>query len=171
MNIRSAANGDADVNKRFGAILLIVAPGEKPTNAAIATVKGVLADFHKRYPEGRLRPYGHKDVRAAGTDCPGPITYGLIQNGVLTPTTTPPPGDNPTPPTGDWFDMATPEQIEEAVYMGTLRAHRQYGKELFTEGNTADKIWDEARASQASTRDLLTEIAGNTKPPTVNLEG
>src|SRR3546814_3799681 len=31
LSIRSAANGDADVNRRYGALLLILAPGEQPT--------------------------------------------------------------------------------------------------------------------------------------------
>lgn len=90
LNIRSGANGDADVNRRFGAVLLILAPGEKPSAALIATTKGVLADFKKRFSGSRAKPYGHRDVRPAGTDCPGPLTYAAIQAGTFTPGSTPP---------------------------------------------------------------------------------
>jgi hypothetical protein len=86
LNIRSGANGDATTNRLYGAFLLILAPGEKPSAAMIATTKGVILDFRQRFPKARLKPYGHKDVRAAGTDCPGPIAYAAINAGTFTPT-------------------------------------------------------------------------------------
>lgn len=81
LNIRSGANGNGDVNRRFGAILLIVAPGEQPSAKMKETVKQVLRDFRKRFPKCARRPKGHKDVRPAGTDCPGPLSYAAIQRG------------------------------------------------------------------------------------------
>lgn len=95
LNIRSGANGDADVNRRFGAFLLVLAPGEQPSAAMLATTKGVIADFRKRFPKARLKPYGHQDVRPRNsdgdktTDCPGPIAEKAIQDGKFTPSTTP----------------------------------------------------------------------------------
>lgn len=105
LNIRSGANGDADVNRRFGAFLLVLAPGEQPSAAMIATTKAVITDFRKRFPSARLKPYGHQDVRPRNsqgqetTDCPGPITEAAINAGHFTPgTSTPPPPPPPPPP-------------------------------------------------------------------------
>lgn len=95
LNIRSGANGDADVNRRFGAFLLILAPGEQPSPAMIATTKGVITDFRKRFPKARLKPYGHRDVRPRNslgqqtTDCPGDNAEAAINAGKFTPGTTP----------------------------------------------------------------------------------
>lgn len=89
LNIRSAANGDATVNKLYGAFLLILAPGEQPSAAMKAAVKNVIRDFRARMPHASATPKGHKDVRAAGTDCPGPLAYAAIQHGDFTPSSTP----------------------------------------------------------------------------------
>lgn len=85
LNIRSGANGDATVNKLYGAFLLILAPGEKPSAAMKATTKAVVADFRKRFPKASATPKGHRDVRAEGTDCPGPLAYAAIKAGEFTP--------------------------------------------------------------------------------------
>lgn len=100
LNIQSGANGNQDVNLRYGAILLVLAPGENPSAAMIATVKEVGGEFCRRYTGARKKPYGHRDVRPRNsqgqqtTDCPGDIAEALILAGKLTPgTTTPPPPD------------------------------------------------------------------------------
>lgn len=116
LNIRSGANGDADVNRRFGAFLLIVAPGEHPSPAMIMTTRDVIADFRKRYPKARAKPYGHRDVRPEGTDCPGPLAYAAIQAGTFTPTSKP----TPPAPAKDWFDMATKEDLDEVLEKWTV---------------------------------------------------
>lgn len=85
LNIRSGANGDATVNKLYGAFLLVLAPGEQPSAAMKSTVKGVILDFRKRFPKASLTPKGHRDVRAEGTDCPGPLAYAAIKRGEFTP--------------------------------------------------------------------------------------
>lgn len=120
INIRSGANGDADVNRRFGAFLLVLAPGEKPSAAMIATTKAVCADFRKRYPSARAKPYGHRDVRPEGTDCPGPLAYSAIQAGTFTPGATPPPP--PKPPTEDEMTVDEYEDYNARLYgpKGTL---------------------------------------------------
>lgn len=118
LNIRSGANGNADVNLRYGAVLLVLAPGEKPSTAMVATTKAVLADFKKRFAGARAKPYGHRDVRPAGTDCPGPLAYAAIQAGTFTPGPTPPPP--PPPDTKDWYDMATKADLDEVMEKWTV---------------------------------------------------
>lgn len=85
LTTRSAANGDADVNRRYGAILLVLAPGEEPSDEMSATVCGVIADFRAIYPNGTaIEP--HSAVRPAGTDCPGDAARAAITRGDFTPT-------------------------------------------------------------------------------------
>lgn len=115
LNIRSGANGNADVNLRYGAVLLVLAPGEKPSAAMVATTKAVLADFKKRFAGARAKPYGHRDVRPAGTDCPGPLAYAAIQAGTFTPGAA-------TPPT----DAAVQPSISLAACQYTARHNGQY---------------------------------------------
>lgn len=81
INIQSGANGNNDVNERFGAVLLVLAPGEKPSAKMEATGKLVQADFRKRYPKVPARPTKHRSVRPAGTDCPGPLAVQAIDSG------------------------------------------------------------------------------------------
>lgn len=96
LNIRSGANGDATVNRQYGAILLILAPGEKPSVAMKATVRGVVADFRRWFPKGTLiRP--HSAVRPAGTDCPGPAARAAIANGDFSPLAATPPTEDDMP--------------------------------------------------------------------------
>lgn len=91
LNVRSGANGDGTVNRSHGAILLVLAPGEKPSLMMGSTVRAVVADFRKWFPAGKA-VVGHRDVRAAGTDCPGPLAYAAIKAGFFTPgTVTAPP--------------------------------------------------------------------------------
>jgi hypothetical protein len=94
LNIQSGANGSQDVNVRFGAFLLVLAPGEKPSAAMVAAVKEAGGEFCRRFTGSRRKPYGHRDVRPAGTDCPGPAAYAAIQAGTFTPGTTTTPEDD-----------------------------------------------------------------------------
>lgn len=85
LRTQSGANGNADLNERYGAILLILVTGEQPTAAMKATTRGVIADFRRIYPRGTaIRP--HSAVRPAGTDCPGPAARAAISRGDFTPT-------------------------------------------------------------------------------------
>lgn len=81
---QSGANGDEDVNERFGALLLIVAPGETPTSAMIAAVRSRVARFADLYPKGS-RIVGHGDIRPGGTECPGALVTSLIRRGAFRP--------------------------------------------------------------------------------------
>jgi hypothetical protein len=142
LNIRSGANGDADVNHRFGAFLLILAPGEAPSAAMKATVKGVILDFRRWFSHASSTPKGHKDVRPAGTDCPGPLAYAGIQRGEFTPSTT---------TQGDW-DMATADQVLAAV--NALQADFNRFETIYA-GRWAQEV-EEARAQAAALSAQLT---------------
>lgn len=84
LRFRSGANGDDDVNRRYGALLLVVAEGEKPTEELIRAVRGRVAAFQERFPHAR-RVVGHQDVRPEPTACPGPALMRLIEAGAFTP--------------------------------------------------------------------------------------
>lgn len=140
LNIRSGANGDADVNRRFGAFLLILAPGEQPSAAMRDTVKGVIADFRRWFPHASATPKGHRDVRAAGTDCPGPLAYAAIKRGDFTPSATnPPTGSTPTPPKDD--DVALTKQQEIDIRAGGWLAQQfAQGAQFETDLDGIDNI-------------------------------
>lgn len=84
LRTQSGANGDADVNEEYGAILLVVGTGEHPTPEMIATVRAVVADFREIYPKGTaIKP--HSAVRPDPTDCPGDLVRALITAGSFNP--------------------------------------------------------------------------------------
>lgn len=155
LRTQSGANGNEDVNERFGAILLILGTGEEPTAAMIATTREVLRDFRALFEDGdRIEP--HSAVRPDGTDCPGSEVRALIEAGAFEPGRT---------TQEDWFDMATEAQITAAVKAGTLAALQEYGRALFSdEKGTADTLVDEARAHREAELKVLGTIAANTKP-------
>lgn len=82
LRFRSAANGDQAVNRTWVAVLALVGPGEKPTAAMVEGFREARALVLDVFPDA-LAVVGHKDVRAAGTDCPGPSLMDLIEDGVL----------------------------------------------------------------------------------------
>ncbi|WP_410788054.1 peptidoglycan recognition family protein [Kribbella sp. C-35] len=84
LRTQSGANGDTDVNERYGAILLILVTGEQPSAAMKATARGVIADFRRIFPRGTaIRP--HSAVRPEPTDCPGDPARAAIARGEFTP--------------------------------------------------------------------------------------
>ena len=84
LRTQSGANGDADVNERYGAVLLILVTGEQPSAAMKATTRAVIADFRKLYPHGTaIRP--HSAVRPEPTDCPGDPARAAIARGDFNP--------------------------------------------------------------------------------------
>lgn len=85
---QSAANGDEDVNRRYGAVLAVLAPGEQPTDAMLAELRNVVRDHRALFPRSTA-VVGHSDVRPEPTACPGPIMLGLIHDGSLEPGPTP----------------------------------------------------------------------------------
>jgi hypothetical protein len=77
LRYRSGANGDADVNLRFGAFLLVVATRETPTPALIKTVRARVTAHRNLFPSSR-RIVGHRDIRPEPTACPGDLVGDLI---------------------------------------------------------------------------------------------
>ncbi|WP_241995526.1 peptidoglycan recognition family protein [Kribbella sp. VKM Ac-2568] len=99
LRTQSGANGDQDLNQKYGAILLVLVTGEQPSAAMKATVRGVVADFRRLYPRGTaIRP--HSAVRPDPTDCPGPAARAAIARGDFTPNSAP-------------EDDMTPAQMQE----------------------------------------------------------
>lgn len=84
LTTQSGANGDTDVNQRFGAFLLILAPGEKPSGAMVRAVRDRVEAFRARYPRAK-RLVGHGDIRPEPTSCPGPAAIRLIRKGAFEP--------------------------------------------------------------------------------------
>ncbi|TDO69604.1 hypothetical protein EV651_101649 [Kribbella sp. VKM Ac-2571] len=122
LRTQSGANGDNDVNERYGAILLILVTGEQPSAAMKATTRGVIADFRRIYPRGTaIRP--HSAVRPEPTDCPGDPARAAIARGEFTP--------------GHSEDDMTPAQMQELknfiearTQAYALWTHRQLRKDL-----------------------------------------
>ncbi|WP_161605422.1 peptidoglycan recognition protein family protein [Pimelobacter simplex] len=81
---RSAANGDTSLNLRYGAVLLVLAEGEKPSPAMIAEVRRVVARHRALFPRSR-KIVPHSAIRPGGTDCPGDAVRKLIDGGVFAP--------------------------------------------------------------------------------------
>lgn len=81
---RSAANGDTATNTAYSALLLILAPGEAPSAAMIATVRTRVAAHRKLFPSSRLI-VPHSKIRPSGTICPGDVVRAAISAGKFEP--------------------------------------------------------------------------------------
>lgn len=81
---QSAANGDTDVNETYGALLLVLAMGERPSPAMVHAVQRRVARFRELFPNA-TRIVGHQDIRPEPTSCPGPAVMGLIHAGRFRP--------------------------------------------------------------------------------------
>jgi hypothetical protein len=102
LRTQSGANGNEDLNERYGAILLVLVAGEEPSAAMKATVREVVRDFRAIYGDDAALILPHSAVRPDGTDCPGPKARAAIARGDFEPW-----ADHPEPPEDD---MWTPEQ-------------------------------------------------------------
>lgn len=115
LTTRSGANGDADANLAYGAILLVLGTGETPTGALINTTRQVIADFRRLYPKATaIKPHSwvRTQYTGAGTDCPGDAARGLIAAGQFEPRTTTPVEDD-MPYTEDQLRAMMQAEIEE----------------------------------------------------------
>ena len=136
---------------------LVAMPNSRPSSVGIG--------YHKLGVDPYRVSGGEKWSSAYGKVCPGAgkikqiptiISKAKVLVGGIPVT---PPPTTPTP-TEDWFDVATPAEIEAAQYAGTLRALQTYGSALFKDGaGTADAIWDGARADRVVKNDKLDAIA------------
>lgn len=77
LSTRSAANGNETVNRRYGALVLVVAVGEQPSDALVEAVQRRVAAHRKLFPKSRAI-VGHKHIRPEGTQCPGEPILRLI---------------------------------------------------------------------------------------------
>lgn len=84
LRTQSGANGDTEQNETYGAFLLVLAIGEKPTPAMVAATQRRIARFREVFPKG-TRIVGHQDIRPEPTSCPGPAVMGLIHAGRFRP--------------------------------------------------------------------------------------
>lgn len=84
LRYRSAANGDGDTNRRFGALLLLVAIGEKPTDRLVTAVRHRIAEHRRIFPDSR-RIVGHGEIRPEPTACPGQLVQHMIDAHVFEP--------------------------------------------------------------------------------------
>jgi hypothetical protein len=171
--IMSGANGDGTVNAKYGAVLLVLGPGEQPSTAMCRTAKAVMVDYRDRFPKVPKRPTWHGAVREGGTICPGPAAIAAIKAGkfdagvVVTPTPTPTPTP---PPLSDWEKFMalfnTKEEFEEAVASGVETGVGRYvSRFLRDEAGSGDTILDDNRAYQESVKAALNTIAANTAKP------
>lgn len=80
----SGANGSTSVNARYGALLLILAPGEQPSAAMIRAVRRRIRRHRELFPGSRAI-VGHGDIRPEPTSCPGPAVAAHIKKGTFHP--------------------------------------------------------------------------------------
>lgn len=93
---RSAANGSAELNRTWVAVLLLVGPGEQPTPALVASLRWLRTALVLPAHPKATRVVGHGDIRPRGTACPGPAVAALIRSGQLT-KAAPKPAPKPAP--------------------------------------------------------------------------
>lgn len=78
---RSAANGNAGVNRQYGAVTWLIGVGDKPTSAMIEAFRQWRKTYWlARYPHA-TKIVGHRDLYA--TECPGDPAYALVKSGAL----------------------------------------------------------------------------------------
>lgn len=121
---RSAANGDSATNADWGAVLLLVGPGEALSPQLIEAVRDFRTrQWLARYPGGD-RVVGHKDIRPTGTECPGAIVMAAVRAGTFTKPPTPPPPPEDDMPTANEIAAALmnyPVNTEGVTYKDAVR--------------------------------------------------
>lgn len=85
LRTQSGANGNADLNERYGAFLLVLVAGEEPSAAMKASVRASITEFRRIYGDDAAKILPHSAVRPDGTDCPGPRTRQAIARGEFEP--------------------------------------------------------------------------------------
>lgn len=84
MEHKSAANGNADLNTRYLAILGIIGDGQAPTPAMLAGFREVIRMQRERYP-GAVAINGHGQIDPTSVPCPGPDLTAALKAGTLDP--------------------------------------------------------------------------------------
>ncbi|MEV6413838.1 peptidoglycan recognition family protein [Kribbella sp. NPDC051718] len=104
LRTQSGANGDNSVNETYGAVLLVLVQGEEPTEAMKATVREVMADYDRLYPNW-AHVVGHGDIRPhGGTDCPGPAAKAALKRGEFFPRPSTPTPTTPEDNMANWTE-------------------------------------------------------------------
>lgn len=81
---RSAANGSDRGNDSYGAVLLLLGPGDPVTDDMLNAVRDWRRyKWLQRYP-GATKVVGHQDIRPDPTACPGPASQALVASGAFT---------------------------------------------------------------------------------------
>lgn len=149
----SGANGDNDVNHKFGAILGILGGDQEPSAEMIAGIRFGVSVWRKKYPQA-LKVVGHMDIRVGGTDCPGNL-YPYVKRGAFIPGTS-------TPTERDEWDMdaATMKALGRAIsteLVGTVIEGRTetVGKTLAVQNNNVLELLTEQRRTNALLGDLI----------------
>ncbi len=101
--IRSAANGGRWLNKKYGAICLLMGPGQEPSDAMIKQARHRIDEWRRRYPRA-TEIVAHGDLKK--TSCPGRSIVELIRSGAFDPGN-PPPGELPTPHPSSGYPVPT----------------------------------------------------------------
>lgn len=78
---KSGANGSGDANSTYGAVLLLLGPGEEPSRQMIQAVQDYREDVWLRHFPKAAQVVGHRDLYKS--DCPGPQVYALIKSGLF----------------------------------------------------------------------------------------
>lgn len=82
LRYQSAANGDEDVNDRYGALLLVLGIGERPSAAMVATTRRLVVRHQSIFPRSK-GTVPHSAIRPTATACPGDHVRKLITTGAF----------------------------------------------------------------------------------------
>lgn len=82
---RSAANGGTTVNMTHGAVILALANTERPSDEMVAAVRWFRQSVWLGRYARAAEVTGHRRIRpGGGTECPGNVVLGLIDDGTFT---------------------------------------------------------------------------------------
>ena len=105
LNVRSAANGNATVNRQYVAVVALLGQGQKPSADMMRGLRDAVMLVQNRYPHATA-VRGHQDVSPDGTACPGPDLMAAIRAGQLGPSA--PPTNGGTMPDPNLHDIEGP---------------------------------------------------------------
>lgn len=80
----SAANGDETTNDHYGALLLVLAIGQRPSTAMVNTVRRRVRAHRRLFPAS-ARIVAHSAIRPDPTACPGDLVRQLLRDGDFEP--------------------------------------------------------------------------------------
>ena len=107
---RSGANGDTATNSEYGAFLLVLAPGEEPSDRMVKAVRRRVPGFRRMYPRA-VDLVGHGEIRPGGTECPGPAVRRCLAEDAFEP-------DAPARP----LPTSNPGPVKKAAKKATKKA-------------------------------------------------